>query len=301
MGLSHNMPNVCNALGGRKFETSADVTLLDRYGPRVGANTEFTYSVNTGHSGASAPGTTSAPARPGEPVPGRRPRHALPVVPAGTAVVFPCAAAKAPNAGHLEMPDGRRVFFVADPREAPVNSSVLYRRPDDRADSGHTFREKLCAYNLDEEGNPWGLLPAWQLYGNGIYSALADRLGTPDLFILSAGWGLIRADYLTPNYDITFSANAERYKRRPRRHGSGDFRQLLGGDHDRIVFAGGKDYLPMFLSLTDHVEAERVVYYNSASTPRAGDVRFVRFETRTRTNWHYKWARGLLDGEVQIR
>ena len=32
------MPNVCNALGGKKFEALADVTIVSRAGPPVGAN-----------------------------------------------------------------------------------------------------------------------------------------------------------------------------------------------------------------------------------------------------------------------
>ena len=309
MGLPRNMPNVCNALGGRRFEALANVTQLDRAGPAVGANTEFTYSINASlpkASGNEALRAQSGPmmmrARPrssGGPVPDHTTRFA-PVVPSRTAVVFPCAAAKARNAGHLRMPDGRRVFFIADPDAAPAAPPLLYRRPDDRAVNGSTFRQVLHDYNLHEEENPWGLLPAWQLYDNGIYRALADRLGIASLFILCAGWGLICADYLTPNYDITFSASAERYKRRTRRDRYEDFQQLSTGDHDRVVFAGGKNYIPMFLSLTDGLDVERIVYYNSASALHARNVRFVPFETNIRTNWHYEWARSLLEGEVRV-
>ncbi|BAU49572.1 hypothetical protein SVA_3024 [Sulfurifustis variabilis] len=39
-----------------------------------------------------------------------------------------------------------------------------------------------------------------------------------DVFILSAGWGLIGAAFLTPVYDITFSNSADDYKRRRRRN-----------------------------------------------------------------------------------
>ena len=47
-----------------------------------------------------------------------------------------------------------------------------------------------------------------------VYRELVHALGAENVFILSAGWGLLSADFLTPNYDITFSATAERYKRR---------------------------------------------------------------------------------------
>jgi len=44
---------------------------------------------------------------------------------------------------------------------------------------------------LGAEGNPLGLCPAYQLYENKTYGRLAARFGLGNLFILSAGWGLI--------------------------------------------------------------------------------------------------------------
>ena len=61
--------------------------------------------------------------------------------------------------------------------------------------------------------SPFGLLPAYQLYENSTYNRLVDRFGLSNVYILSAGWGLIPADFLTPHYDITFSASADAYKR----------------------------------------------------------------------------------------
>ena len=63
--------------------------------------------------------------------------------------------------------------------------------------------------------NRFGLLPAWRLYRNPTYGILAEHWGLDHLYILSAGWGLIPANFLTPNYDITFSAaqNVQRFKR----------------------------------------------------------------------------------------
>lgn len=43
MGLSNEMPNVCSALGGRKFESAAGVRLKTREGPRAGATVTFTF------------------------------------------------------------------------------------------------------------------------------------------------------------------------------------------------------------------------------------------------------------------
>jgi hypothetical protein len=68
-----------------------------------------------------------------------------------------------------------------------------------------------------------GLLPAWQLYDRPVYRELVHALGAENVFILSAGWGLLSADFLTPNYDITFSKTAKRYKRRRVRDRYRDF------------------------------------------------------------------------------
>ena len=72
----------------------------------------------------------------------------------------------------------------------------------------------MLKYNQEAEDNPLGLYPAYQLYENEIYGRLIDHLGMSKVYILSAGWGLIAAHFLTPYYDITFSRSAEDYKRR---------------------------------------------------------------------------------------
>jgi hypothetical protein len=63
---------------------------------------------------------------------------------------------------------------------------------------------------------------------------------------LSAGWGLIRTDFLTPCYDITFSQSAEGYKRHRKADRYQDFRTLPARSDEDIVFFGGKDYVRLF-------------------------------------------------------
>jgi hypothetical protein len=53
-------------------------------------------------------------------------------------------------------------------------------------------------YNNNPGGNPLGLVPAYRLYDNAVYQRLVDRLGIANVYILSAGWILLRADFLTP-------------------------------------------------------------------------------------------------------
>ena len=108
-------------------------------------------------------------------------------------VVIQCAASKNPGAGRFKTEDGRPVIFVADPTRAPADRGVVYKRPDDHADSGLSYREELVKYNRHPGGNSRGLLPAWKLYTNPVYAGLVDTFGIPNVFILSAGWGLIAA------------------------------------------------------------------------------------------------------------
>jgi hypothetical protein len=119
-------------------------------------------------------------------------------------VVIQCAARKSRNAGHLVTADGKPVTFVAHPKIASKDDKV-YARPDDDAGEGRSWREVLRAYNRDPRGNLLGLLPAYRLYRNPIYERLVDSVGIDGVYILCAGWGLIRSDFLTPYYDITFS------------------------------------------------------------------------------------------------
>jgi hypothetical protein len=148
--------------------------------------------------------------------------------------------------------------------------------------------------------NPLGLCPAHQLYENKTYSSLVSRFGSKNVYILSAGWGLIGSDFLTPYYDITFSQSADAYKRRRKTDRFEDFRMLPDETTGEIIFLGGKDYLPLFCKLTDRVKAKRIVFFNSASPPRFENCIFKRFETTTRTNWHYECANEFLAGRVRL-
>jgi hypothetical protein len=166
---------------------------------------------------------------------------------------------------------------------------------DDLSEDGIPWRESLLNYNAEPRENPLGLCPAYQLYQNKIYAGLVDRFGPKNVYILSAGWGLIRADFLTPYYDITFSPSAEAYKRRHRAECYNDFRMLPNQTDQEIVFFGGKDYLPLFCSLTTAVRTKRTVFYNSAVTPKINGCALERFATAARTNWHYECANAFLD------
>ena len=137
-------------------------------------------------------------------------------------------------------------------------------------------------FNKAPGNNPLGLYPAYKLYENGAYGRLVERFGIPSVFILSAGWGLIRADFLTPYYDITYSKNPKvpKFKRRNKSDKYDDFRMLPDDTQEEIVFFGGMDYLPQFCKLTAGVRGKRIVFYNSIATPRVGDCALKRFGIR---------------------
>ncbi len=211
-------------------------------------------------------------------------------------IVIQCAASKDPEAGTLTTKSGTPVLFVADPARAPARTDVEYARPDDRAEHGQRWRDVLLLYNLQPGINPLGLLPAWRLYRHPAYGKLVERFGEANVFILSAGWGLIRSDFLTPAYDITFSAQAELFKRRRALDAYADFNMLEGRDAEPVAFFGGKDYLPLFYRLTENYAGPRIAAFNSALEPQAHGFRFVRYHTRTRTNWHYEAVNAFMDG-----
>ena len=216
-------------------------------------------------------------------------------------IVIQCAATKQDHAGHLRTRDGRSVMFVAKPDAAPTGTSQLYARPDDVSDTGESWRTVLQEYNAAPGDNPLGLLPAWQLYRNPAYKILADYCGTDSLYILSAGWGLIRADFLTPNYDITFSSDrkVELFKRRGCREDLEDF-SLPAGIEDTIVFFGGRNYIQLFCRLTAHAKVHRTVFYagNTLSEDLTPGCTLRRYERRF-TNWHYQCARHYVEGRLQ--
>ena len=219
--------------------------------------------------------------------------------------VIQCAATKN-RAGRFKTEDGRDILFVADPTRAPAGKGVVYKRPDDRADSGLSYREELVRYNCCPGDNPHGLLRAWMLYKNSVY---AELVGTPrirNVYILSAGWGLIDADFLTPDYDITFRKGKcdELYKFRDKHDHYDDLSRLPADSNGSIVFLGGKDYVPLFCRLTKGAKSERIVFYyyngRSDNPPDAPGCRLQCFETKKSTNWHYECAKALMRGDIAI-
>lgn len=216
-------------------------------------------------------------------------------------IVIQCAGTKnqTPGAG-FRTSDNRLVKFVADPKKAPSSGEIAYAHPDDLSDGRQTWRERLLDYNKGSPTNPLRLLPAYQIYKNPVYKNLVEKFGLEQVFILSAGWGLISADFLTPDYNITFSKQGVPYSHRKKLDFYADICHLPD-DGDGIIFLGGKDYLPLFCQLTAGSKGIKKVFFNSKLDPILGvGFRSERFTTTQRTNWHYPCAQALIDGEIGI-
>ena len=301
LGLSARMRNICQALKGRQFLEIAGLCWLNPKEYRVSATTRFHYEIEDGQPSSGrepqlepirASHSRSSPRRAPTKATNKRDRSSLPS-PEDT-VVIQCAGSKNPDAGCFVTANDKPVFFVADPAIAPQRTEVEYQRPDDIAPSGLSWRDELVKYNenyRDTGANPLGLLPAWRLYKDSAYGHLVNQLGEDKVFILSAGWGLVPAPFLTPDYDITFVGKG--YKRRYKRDRYADFSMLPKDASHPIHFVGGKDYVFLFLRLTAETDAERVIHHVGYRPSSAPNCRFRRFETTRETNWHYECAETL--------
>lgn len=104
------------------------------------------------------------------------------------------------------------MVFVASPIGAPAREGFVYARPDDVSDTGESWRERLRSYNANPGENPLTLRRAADLYLNPIYNLLVHRIGWQNVYILSAGWGIVRSGFLTPMYDVTFGNVKKEYE-----------------------------------------------------------------------------------------
>ena len=219
-------------------------------------------------------------------------------------VVIQCAGRKSPDAGYFQTKDGQRVVFVACPKEAPRQEGTVYAHPDEASDDGErTWRKRLLFYNAHPGSNVYDLPLAWRLYQPLEYRALIDKFGFIHVFILSAGWGLIRSDFLTPYYDITLSKPSkkdkdERYKWRRPGDRYEDFCHLPADGAESVIFMGGANYRPLFEGLTSGTATRKTIYYRSSTIERRPGFRYERYDCRRSTNWHYSCANDLIAGRL---
>lgn len=212
-------------------------------------------------------------------------------------IVIQCAGRKKENAGRLTKLSGEKVLFVAHP-ERCIQQANCYK-PDDNMDGMEcTWRDYLKSYN-QKGSNPNNLYPAGELYKPPIYKALVEKYGAQNVFILSAGWGLVRSDFLIPYYDITFSNQGKPYSKRRPRDRFEDFNQLCDGSihpDETIYFFGGQDYLPLYRNLMQNIVARKVIYHSQGSTYQLQG--YVCIPYRGYTNWHYSCAQDFIDDRI---
>lgn len=213
--------------------------------------------------------------------------------------VIQCASRKVPGAGTLSNVEGKPVKFVAKPELYPGDEIVA--RPDDLAENGKSWRQILKEYNQSGE-NPLKLKRAFELYENKAYAALVEKFGIENAYILSAGWGLIPAHYLLPDYNITFSnaAKVPNYAKRKKSETYADFCKFEANKDDKLVFIGGKDYQQLFVDLTAGSMASKVIVCNSKIRPKFLGIDLREYATKTRTNWHYELANDLANGKFHF-
>jgi len=218
-------------------------------------------------------------------------------------VVISCASSK--NGDSL-IHEGQKVNFVSKPslvKNAVKNDEViLYVHPDSLIPNRHlSWREMISQQN---ELNSFK--PAYQLYKPSIYQELYNTF-RQDLYIYSAGWGIIRADFRIPKYDITFKqASSEDTVRRSKDHFN-DFNHLQGiPEGEQIVFLGGKDYVRPFCQLTKNLPNEKFIFYKdkmlltAASDFLANRFKFIYYQTERRTNWHFEVASRFIKKTIQL-
>ncbi|MGL2999401.1 hypothetical protein [Flavobacterium sp. RSSB_23] len=198
-------------------------------------------------------------------------------------------------------------FFTAYPIEKFVDnpSNNFEHHPDDiKENSETTWRD----YLIDNQ-NDKNLLEAYRLYVPrtlpNVYLESHNRF-MANLYILSAGWGLVRANYRLPKYDITFS-KATNVSLNARRNFNTtqyqDFNQLDKNDDNDIVFIGSPDYIPLFIHLTENLKNRKIIYWKKKNTPNTyplpnNSFLYRFYLTTTNTNWYYELARDFCSGLI---
>lgn len=211
-------------------------------------------------------------------------------------VVISCAGSKY-NKGYLTKRKDESVCFVAKPEDAPQDHKIFcYAHPDDEWEDGITYRERLLSYNEKYDKEESRLHKAYQLYKPkekpNIYKDIVETFGEENVYILSAGWGLIKANFLTPFYNITFRSKTSYHKRRLKDEKYCDFNHLENNSDRPVIFFGGLDYLHFFCRLTKNYSGRRIVFYKSKEMQKTkfNDIELKYYNTSRNRNWHYYCA-----------
>jgi len=214
-------------------------------------------------------------------------------------VVIQCAGTKSPDAGVFEH-QGMPVDFVARPELAQSSTGRRLAHPDNLVPGeSRTWRDLILELNA-KPNRPPGLMPAAELYKDQAFSRLRAALPLKQIFILSAGWGLVRGDFRLPVYNITYSNQVDAINRRRESDASfSDFNQLSDqapGADEVVHFFGGTSYLPLFVRLTNELRCRKIIHFKSQKTTIPPGFEGRRYLGTGNTNWHYKALSDYLDG-----
>jgi hypothetical protein len=192
---------------------------------------------------------------------------------------------------------------------------VVFHKPDDRIPGEtRTWRDLVL------EQKECDLVSAYRLYSPPIspdiykdfYGKFKNRF-----YIFSAGWGIIRANFKLPDYNITYSTapNMPEYARRRDNIGWNDINHLkedsvkFNRDSVIILFVGS-DSVPPFCGMTKSIPYEKKILYNGEKGRKVTETMrgqgfvqrfdYEEYQTDQKTNWHYKAAREFIinPGEV---
>ena len=111
---------------------------------------------------------------------------------------------------------------------------------------------------------------------------------------------MIGAEFLTPKYNITFSAKGHDGFKRHKNDRYIDLCAIRQEPEESIVFFGGKDYVQLFCDLTHLFKCRKVVFYNAKCPPLATGCELRKFDTIIKTNWHYECAKQFIAGKIKI-
>ena len=223
-------------------------------------------------------------------------------------VVIQCSSDKHPGAFATE--DGNRIKFVAHSQLAKPDLGVRFQHPGEISPYGETWRDYLVRYN-QAGANPYRLHKAALLYKKPVYRALVASVGIENIYILSAGWGLVRGSFLLPDYDITFSLaaktkNPDKY-RAPKDPRFEDFNHLDDVQDRDVVFFGSSEYRKKFLQLTREHTGKRVIFEISQSLAYLRDGCSIEpydpepRPTQFNRKWPYLCAQDFIDGKLPLK
>lgn len=223
-------------------------------------------------------------------------------------VVISCSGPK--KGRYLLNQNKQKIKFVSAPNYCNNTESAkdtLFFHPDDLIEDNKSGRDIV----LEMQNESSYLTKAYELYkerldlNDEIYVNLYNKFKS-NLYIISAGWGLIRADFKLPNYDITFKTGVSACNFRSFQALFNDFNHLKNIPIDEIiVFIGSPDYINLFYSMTKEIPNKKVIFWKLAGTPsnfkkilNDKNYCFKYYKTSKRQGWYYELARKLINGDV---